>query len=74
MLNFTFDVGFLDIVFEGTQSLLLYKLFMAGGNSIQDMWVNDIWELMQKFLSCALASVHKDCNKGAMLEQPKNKI
>ena len=27
----------------------------------------DIWDLMQKFRTCALAVVHKDCNKGAKL-------
>uniref|UniRef100_A0A2N9EUN8 Integrase catalytic domain-containing protein n=1 Tax=Fagus sylvatica TaxID=28930 RepID=A0A2N9EUN8_FAGSY len=31
------------------------------------MWVMDIWDLMQKFRTCALAAVHKDCNKGAKL-------
>jgi hypothetical protein len=27
----------------------------------------DIWDLMQKFCTCAFTVVHKDCNKGAKL-------
>ena len=68
MLNFTFDVGSFDIVFEGPQSPFINQLLCRlGGSTIQDMWVMDIWDLMQKFRTCALAAVHKDCNKGARL-------
>uniref|UniRef100_A0A2N9F3G0 RNase H type-1 domain-containing protein n=1 Tax=Fagus sylvatica TaxID=28930 RepID=A0A2N9F3G0_FAGSY len=67
-LNFAFDVGFFDIVFEGPQSPFINQLLCRlGGSTIQDMWVMDIWDLMQKFRTCALAAVHKDCNKGAKL-------
>jgi hypothetical protein len=67
-LNFAFDVGFFDIVFEGPQSPFINQLLCRpGGSTIQDMWVMDIWDLMQKFRTCVLAAVHKDCNKGAKL-------
>jgi hypothetical protein len=43
MLNFAFDVGFFDIVFEGTQSPFINQLFRrSGGSTIQDIWVMDI--------------------------------
>jgi hypothetical protein len=67
-LNFALELGFFDIIFEGSSSLFLTKLVRKDwGNSIQDMWVKDVWAVLQKFRSSAVSSVHKECNRGALL-------
>ena len=67
-LNFAFDVRFFDIVYKGSQSPFINQLFCRpGGSTVQDMRVMNIRDLIEKFRTCALVAVHKDCNKGAKL-------
>ena len=69
-LKFAFEMGFFDIIFEGSSSPFLTKLQRnEWGSSIQDMWGKDVGEMLQKFRTSVVSSVQKDCNKGALLAQ-----
>jgi hypothetical protein len=66
-LKFLIEVGFFDIIFEGSLSIHSAKLSQPpSGSTIQDMWLEDVWGLLQKFRSYQISSVPVESNIGAM--------
>ena len=65
--QFSLELGFFDILFEGSCSLFLSQLCrQVRGETIQDMWLEDIWALIPKFRSWEVLSVFRDQNIAAV--------
>uniref|UniRef100_A0A2N9ISR7 Reverse transcriptase zinc-binding domain-containing protein n=1 Tax=Fagus sylvatica TaxID=28930 RepID=A0A2N9ISR7_FAGSY len=65
--QFALELGFFYILFEGSCSVFLSKLCrQVRGETIQDMWLKDIWALIPKFRSWEVLSVSRDQNIAAV--------
>ena len=67
-LQFTLEAGFSDVIFEGPQVRFLDVVSMSQIEaSVENMWAEDVWGLVQEFRHFTLSSGMAGANKAELV-------